>query len=210
MKDINTSELQRLKMAWLTAKEAGDTQTQLSLLRDHPEQQTALIDFIAAYSATAVSSGEEQETLLPLTQRALQASMQRAFNPQAAQTAQVTQISQAAVTTLTELRKSRNLSKAETARGLRLSVELWNKFEAGAIELVSLSQRQLNHLAQFFQVGVEQFNTLLNNSQPALTLNRRQTRDAAQQQQGPRKQSFAEAIARSTMSKEDKKFWTEM
>ncbi len=30
-------ELQQLKMAWLAAREAGDTQTQVALLRDHPE-----------------------------------------------------------------------------------------------------------------------------------------------------------------------------
>ncbi|MBV9690002.1 MAG: helix-turn-helix transcriptional regulator [Ktedonobacteraceae bacterium] len=205
MQETNTPELQHLKMAWLAAKEAGDTQAQLKLLRDHPEQQTALIDFIATYHATTVPSGEEQAALLPLTQRALQTAMQRVFSPQE-QTMQTPQ-----ATTLAELRKSRNLSKVETARALRLSVEVWSKFEAGAIELISLSQRQLNHLALFFQVSVEQFSNLLNNSQPALTLNRRQTRDAAQQQQqGPRKQSFAEAVKHSTMSKEDKKFWSGM
>jgi len=207
MQETNTPELQRLKMAWLAAKEANDTQAQLELLRDHPEQQTALIDFIAAYHATAVASAEEQEILLPVTLRALQTAVQRVFSPQV----QAVQTPQATVTTLVELRKSRNLNKVEAARSLRLSVEVWSKFEAGAIELISLSQRQLDHLALFFQVSVEQFSTLLTNSQPALTLNRRQTRDAAQQQQqGPRKQSFAEAVKHSTMSKEDKKFWSEM
>ena len=207
MQETNTPELQRLKMAWLAAKEANDTQAQLELLRDHPEQQTALIDFIAAYHATAVPSTEEQDSLLPVTQRALQTAVQRVFKSQIAQE----QASQSTITTLAELRKSRNLSKVEAAQSLRLSVEVWSKFEAGAIELISLSQRQLNHLALFFQVGAEQFSALLTNSQPALTLNRRQTRDAAQQQQqGPRKQSFAEAVKHSTMSKEDKKFWSEM
>ena len=49
---MNTPELQQLKMAWLAAKEAGDTQTQMRLLHDYPEQQSELIDFIAAYAAT--------------------------------------------------------------------------------------------------------------------------------------------------------------
>ncbi|MBV8694742.1 MAG: hypothetical protein JO183_04545, partial [Ktedonobacteraceae bacterium] len=79
MQETNTPELQRLKMAWLAAKEANDTQAQLELLRDHPEQQTALIDFIAAYHATAVPSTEEQEILLPVTLRALQTAVQRVF-----------------------------------------------------------------------------------------------------------------------------------
>ncbi len=101
------------------------------------------------------------------------------------------------------------MSKVDVAKGLRLTVEVWNKFESGAIELVSLSQRQLERLAMFFQVSVEQFTGLLDNSQPTLTLNCRQTRDAARHEQGPQKQGFPEAIARSTMSQEDKDFWLE-
>ena len=96
------------------------------------------------------------------------------------------------------------------ARGLRLSVDVWKKFEAGAIELVSLSERQTERLAHFFHVTVEQFGTMLNNSQPALTLNRRQTGNAARsEQQSPSKQTFAEAIEKSSMSKEEKRFWLE-
>ena len=198
---MHTPEIQQLKMAWLAAKEAGDTQTQMRLLRDHTEQQAELIDFIAAYTATA--GAETAEPLLPLTQRALQSALNRIFTSEMAAT-------QVMVTSLSELRKSRQFSKLAVARGLRLSLDVWEKFEAGAIELVSLSQRQLERLAQFFQVSTEQFGTLLSNSQPTFTLNRRQTREGAHsEQQGPRKQSFAEAIARSTMSKEDKRFWME-
>lgn len=198
---MHTPEIQQLKMAWLAAKEAGDTQTQMRLLRDHPEQQAELIDFIAAYTATA--GAETAEPLLPLTQRALQSALNRVFASEMAAT-------QVTVTSLSELRKSRQFSKLAVAKGLRLSLDVWEKFEAGAIELVSLSQRQLERLAQFFQVSTEQFGTLLSNSQPTFTLNRRQTREGAHsEQQGPRKQSFAEAIAHSTMSKEDKRFWIE-
>jgi transcriptional regulator with XRE-family HTH domain len=198
---MNTTEIQQLKMAWLAAKEAGDTQTQMRLLNDYPEQQAELINFIAAYAATAGT--ERAEPLLPLTQRALQSALNRVFAPEMV-AVQVTEIN------LSELRKSRELSKLAAAKGLRLSLDVWEKFEAGAIELVSLSQRQLERLAQFFQVSTEQFGTLLSNSQPAFTLNRRQTREGARsEQQGPRKQSFAEAIAHSTMSKEDKRFWLE-
>ncbi|MBV9228069.1 MAG: helix-turn-helix transcriptional regulator [Chloroflexi bacterium] len=197
--NMNTPELQRLKMAWLAAKEAGDTQAQYSLLRDHPGEQAALIDFIAAYHATGGAEPEAEDTpLLALTQRAYQKALERVFDKQVA------------VANLGELRKSRNLSKVDVARGLRLSVDVWNKFEAGAIELVSLSQRQVERLAKFFQVSVDQFNNLLSTSQPALTMNRRQTGEASRkEQQGPQKQSFAEAIARSTMSKEDQRFWLE-
>ncbi len=197
---MNTPEIQQLKMAWLAAKETGDTQTQMRLLHDYPEQQSELIDFIAAYAAT--TGTETTESLLPLTQRALQRAFNRVF-------ASETVADQLTAINLSELRKSRQLSKPTVAKGLRLSLDVWEKFEAGAIELVSLSQRQLERFAQFFQISTEQFGTLLSNSQPAFTLNRRQTREGARsEQQGPRKQSFAEAIAHSTMSKEDKRFWT--
>jgi transcriptional regulator with XRE-family HTH domain len=196
-----TSDIQKLKMAWLAAKETGDVQMQMRLLRDHPEQQAELIDFIAGYAAT--TGTDKAEALLPLTQRALQSALDRVFSPETA-TIQVI------AANLGELRKHRQLSKLAAARGLRLSLDVWEKFEAGAIELVSLSQRQLERLAQFFQISTEQFSTLLSNSQPAFTLNRRQTRVGARsEQQGPRKQSLAEAIAHSTMSKEDKRFWLE-
>jgi transcriptional regulator with XRE-family HTH domain len=197
---MNTPEVQRLKMAWLAAKEAGDTPTQFSLLRDHPGEQAALIDFIAAYHATTGVQLEnmQDEELSTLTQRACQRALERVFAPQQA------------TASLVELRKSRNMSKVDVAQGLRLSVDVWNKFEAGAIEIVSLSQQQLERLAHFFQVNVEQFGNLLNSSQPAVSINRRQTRNAARsQRQGPQKQSFTEAIERSPMSKEDKKFWLE-
>src|SRR6266487_2414253 len=196
---MNTTELQQLKMAWLAAKEADDTSTQLTLLRDHPGEQAALIDFIAAYHATAGSGlNEEQDTeLSALTQRACQTALERVFAPQLA------------AASLGELRKSRSMSKVEVAQGLRLSVDVWNKFESGTIELVSLGQRQIERLAAFFQVSADQFGSLLGSSQPSLGMNRRQTRAASRTQQGAQKQSFAEAIERSNMSKEDKRFWLE-
>jgi hypothetical protein len=197
---MNTPELQRLKMAWLAAKEVGDTSTQFSLLHDYPGEQAALIDFIAAYHATVGIQLEEEQTsdiISALTQRAYQRALERVFEPQLR------------AANLIELRKSRNISKVDVAQGLRLSVDVWNKFEVGAIEMVSLSQRQLERLARFFQISVEQFDTLLNGSQPSVGMNRRQTRNASRNQQGPQKQSFVEAIERSAMSKEDKSFWLE-
>lgn len=197
--DMNTSDLQQLKMAWIAAKETGDTNTQVGLLRDHPEAQAALIEFIAAYAATGVTgAGPEETTLLPLTLRAGQTALARVFDKQVA------------AADLQELRTQRGFTMVSAARGLRLSVDVWKKFEAGAIELVSLSEQQLERLARFFQVTAEQFGTLLNNSQPALTLNRRQTGDAARsEQQSPKKQTFAEAIEKSAMSKEEKRSWLE-
>jgi transcriptional regulator with XRE-family HTH domain len=195
---MNRSELQQLKMAWIAAKEAGDIQTQVALLRDNP--QADLIDFIAAYSATKIDPApdEEQAALLPLTQRALQGALERVFAPQPV------------AANLQQLRAQRGLSMVSTARGLRLSVDVWKKFESGAIELASLSEKQLERLAHFFQVSLGQFSMMLNNSQPAFVLNRRQTAHAAgSKQQGLGKQSFAEAIERSTMSKEEKQFWLE-
>lgn len=196
---MNTYELQQLKMAWLIAEEAGDKQAQLALLREHPDIQAALIDFIAAYHATDVEGPDIQHTpLLPLTQRACQTALERVFG------------NSTVAANLRELRMLRGLTLVKAARGLQLGVDVWKKFEDGAIELVSLSQRQLERLARFFQISAEQFGLILNNSQPALTLDRRQTGSAARsKQQGPKKQSFAEAIEKSTMTAEEKKVWLE-
>ena len=189
----NTFELQALKMAWLAAKDAGDTQAQLRLLRDHPTEQADLITFIAAYAAT---EGQDEEQPLVLTQRAMQTALERVFvGPQAVPV------------TLVELRKQRNLTKLSVAKALRLSADVWQLFEDGTIELVSLSQKQLDRFAQFFQISSEQFGSMLTNSQPSLGLNRRQTKAGAQQE--AKKMSLKQAIARSTMPKEDKKFWNE-
>lgn len=197
---MNTPKVQRLKMAWLAAKEVSDTQAQIRLLLDHPQEQAALIDFIAAYHTIGgadADTAEPDALLLALTQRACQSALERVFEPKLT------------IANLGELRKGRQLSKVEAAKGLHLGIDVWNKFEEGAIELVSLSQRQLQRLAEFFQVSVEQFSTLLSQSQPAFTANRRQTREAADKEQGPPKQNFADAIDRSTMSKEDKQLWLE-
>ena len=100
------------------------------------------------------------------------------------------------------------LSLVETARGLKLGIDVWKKFEDGVIELVSLSERQLERLANFFHVGAEQFGSMLNNSQPVPTLDRRQTARAARNTIGQqKKQSFAEAVKKSSMSREEKKEW---
>jgi phage I-like protein len=194
---MNNDELQHLKMAWLAAEEAGDKESQLALLRDHPDAQESLIDFIAAYRI--IEPGEvnaQQLEILPLTQRAIATTLERVFNPSMAQGG------------LRQLREQTGLSLVDTARGLRLGIDVWKKFEDGVIELVSLSERQLERLANFFHVGIEQFGAMLNNSQPVATLNRRQTaqaaRDTLNQQ---KKQSFAEAVKKSTMSREEKKDW---
>jgi len=194
---MNNDELQQLKMAWLAAEEAGDKDRQLALLRDYPDAQEPLIDFIAAYHIT--EPGEEnaqQVEILPLTQRALATTLERIFSPSMAQDG------------LRQLREQAGLSLVETARGLRLGIDVWKKFEDGVIELVSLSERQLVRLADFFHVGVEQFGNMLNNSQPIPTLDRRQTAQAARNTLNKqKKQSFAEAVKKSTMSKEEKKEW---
>ncbi len=196
-------------MAWLAARESGNMQEQVRLLRelsDRPEEQDALVDFIAAYTATDSNDGVAEEAeivLLPLTQRALRTAFTRVFAVQEQAQPVLT------FTSLSELRKSLHLKKLEVAQGLRLSIDVWNKFEDGAIELVSLSSHQLSRLANFFQISTEQFGLLLNNSQPTFTQNRRQTAEAAQKKQGAQKQSMANAIARSTMSREDKQFWLE-
>jgi len=194
------NELQQIKLAWLAAEEAGDTQTKLALLRDHPDLQDALIDFVAAYHVTSPAGVEP--AILPVAQRAMQSALSRVFAPQ---TVAVPAAS------LRELRTLRGLSLAEAARGLRLGIDVWKKFEDGLIELSSLGERQLGRLATFFQVTGEQFGMLLTGSQPAFAINRRQTAEAAHQaeQQLTPRQSFSEALARSTMSAEDKQEWLE-
>ena len=189
---MNTSELQQLKMAWLAAEEAGDKQAQVALLHDHPVAQDALIDFIAAYHVTAPV---EETSVLPLTQRAYVTALERVFGDALV------------AANLRELRTKRGLSLVQAARGLRLGVDVWKKFEDGVIELVSLSERQLERLAQFFEVSGEQFGKMLNSSQGAMTMNRRQTAQAARSEQAPKKQSLTEAIEKSTMSKEEQREW---
>lgn len=194
---MNNDNVQHLKMAWLAAEEAGDKERQLALLRDHPDAQESLIDFIAAYRITeSREENAQQIEILPLTQRAFATTLERAFSPSVAQGG------------LRQLREQIGLSLVETARGLRLGIDVWKKFEDGVIELVSLSERQLERLANFFHVGVEQFGTMLNNSQPIPTLDRRQTAQAARNTLSQqKKQSFAEAVKKSTMSREEKKEW---
>src|SRR5947207_4465398 len=137
---MNTPELQSLKMAWMAAKEAGDTTTQVQLLRDHPDEQDALINFIAAYHAMGCGEVvDETVPLLPGTQKALQTALMRVFETETQP--------QLAFASLSELRQSEHLKKADVARGLRLSLDVWNKFENGAIELASLSRRQVERLA---------------------------------------------------------------
>lgn len=198
---MNRLELQQLKMAWIAAREAGNTQAQIQLLRDHPEAQEALSDFIVACAATSradTAEGAAATELLPLTQRAMQTALGRVFE------------NQLVASNITELRTRRGMSLVSTARGLRLGADVWKKFEQGAIELVSLSERQLERLASFFDVSAEQFSLILNNSQPQMTINRRQISTAARsEQQGPKKQTFAEALEKSAMSKEEKKLWLE-
>ncbi len=75
---MNNDELQQLKMAWLAAEEVGDKERQLALLRDHPDAQESLIDFIAAFHITEPGEGNVQQVeILPLTQRALATTLER-------------------------------------------------------------------------------------------------------------------------------------
>jgi transcriptional regulator with XRE-family HTH domain len=190
-------ELQQLKMAWLAAEEAGDRQAQMTLLRDHPDAQDALIDFIAAYRASGPAVAGVSP--LPLTQRAFATALNRVFAPPVA-------------ASLRELRGQQGLSMVQAARGLRLGVDVWKKFEDGLIDLLSLSERQLERLARYFHISGEQFGQLLLGSQPTQALNRRQTAQSMQgahSQPEQQKQSFAEAIARSAMSPSDREEWLE-
>lgn len=193
---MNEQELQHLKMAWLRAGDSGDRTTQIALLRDNPDAQDELTDFIAAYHIIETAP-TESEALSPRTERAAQTAMQRVFG------------SPLAHADLRSLRARMGLSLTQAARGLKLGADVWKKFEDGIIDLVSLSERQLGRLAQFFHVSAEEFGTLLSNSAPVPTLNRRQTSQAAREseQQTTRKQSFAEALEKSSMTKAEKKEW---
>lgn len=192
-----SSTLQQLKMAWLAAEEAGDKQAQAALLRDHPDAQDELIDFIAAYRVSGPV--DMQGEPLPLTQRALATALERVFAP----------AREVVAADLRDLRTKQGLTLVQAARGLRLGIDVWKKFEDGVIELVSLSERQLDRLAQFFHISASQFSALLLQSQPIPTLDRRQTAQAARSGQQMQKQSFAEAIEKSGMSGEEKNAWLE-
>src|SRR5260221_14210299 len=127
---MDHNELRQIKMAWLNAEEAGDKQAQIALLRDHPEAQDALIDFIAAYRITEPGVADAQQAdLLPLTQRAYASALERVFSP--------------AVASPRDLRTQKGLSPAGGGRGVHPGGDGWEKFEGGAIELLSLSERQL-------------------------------------------------------------------
>lgn len=194
---MDKQTLQQAKMAWIAAKEAGDTQAQVALLRDHPGLQDELVSFIAAYHATNIDMTQEDQ-LLPMTQRAMQTALERVFTPSAAPS------------TLREMRAQRGFSLSSAAKGLRLSADVWKKCESGLIDLASLTEKQLDRLARFFDVSAAQFGTLLASSQPVMTMNRRQTTSGARQEQrGIKPQSFTEAIEKSTMTKEEKRLWLE-
>lgn len=197
---MKKNELQELKLAWLRAEETGDARAKLTLLRDHPDLQDALIDFAAAYHVTSPAGAEPE--ILPLSRRAMQGALARVFAPQTA----VAPVATPAAS-LRELRTLRGLALAETARGLRLGIDVWKKFEDGLIDLSSLAEHQLARLAAFFQVSSEQFGTMLGQSHPNFTLNRRQTAEAANKQAQQQKQSFAEALEKSTMTPEEKQAW---
>src|SRR5258708_768755 len=113
---MDNNELRQIKMAWLDAEEAGGKQAQINLLRDHPEAQDALIDFIAAYRITEPGVADAQQAdLLPLTQRAYARALERVFS--------------STVASLRDLRTQKGLSLAGAARGLHLGVDVWKKFE---------------------------------------------------------------------------------
>ena len=77
---MNTPELRALKMAWVAAKEAGDMEAQLRLLRDYPAQQDDLVEFIAGYQAIGGNEHIDQDvSLLPVTQRAIKNILDSAF-----------------------------------------------------------------------------------------------------------------------------------
>jgi transcriptional regulator with XRE-family HTH domain len=192
---MNEHDLQHLKMAWLRAEENGDRTAQVALLRDYPDVQDELTDFIAAYHIIETAPAES-ETLSPLTERAAQTAMQHVFG------------SPLASADLRSLRARMGLSLTQAARGLHLGADVWKKFEDGVIDLLSLSERQATKLAQFFHVSTDEFGRLLQNSSPVATLNRRQTAQAARESEQPtRKQSFAEALEKSSMTKAEKKEW---
>lgn len=196
---MSTNELQDIKRAWLAAERSGDKRAKLALLNEHPSLHDELIEFIAAYHATSSVVGETE--ILPLTRRAMQRSLDKVFAAQPA----------AAVTGLRELRTARGLTLVGAAKGLQLSTDVWKKFENGLIDLGSLGERQLARLAAFFKVGADEFGAMLNVSQPSLAVNRRQTAEGARlaEEQSQQKQTFAEALARSTMTEEEKNGWLE-
>src|SRR5260370_22181757 len=114
-------------MAWVAAEEAGDKQAQFALLRDHPNAQDALIDFVAAYRITEPGVQETQQAeLLPLTQRAYATALERVFG------------ATLAAANLRELPTQQKLSLPQAARALHLRVDVSKKIEDWVIELLTI------------------------------------------------------------------------
>src|SRR5260370_41528416 len=121
---MNNDELQQLKVAWLAAEEAGDKERQLALLRDHPDAQESLIDFIAAYRITeSREENAQQIEILPLTQRAFASTLERVFSPSVARGG------------LRQLREQTGQSLGETGRGFKPRIDWWKKIGERGIEV---------------------------------------------------------------------------
>lgn len=111
------------------------------------------------------------------------------------------------VTSLPPLRKRHGLTKIETAERLGLSVDVWQKFEQGIIQSESLERHQLARLARFFLVSEDRFRSLLNASREDSVASCHRRSVSPHPIQMAQRQSFATALARSTMGSEAKKRW---
>ena len=106
---------------------------------------------------------------------------------------------------LTQLRVERGWSKVEAARALRLGTDVWDKLEQGVILPDSLTRGQVAQLAGCFAVSALLFLTLLKQSrpQPPSVCQRRGAAPGT-----PAVQSFALALERSAMRRQEKRFWS--
>jgi hypothetical protein len=112
------------------------------------------------------------------------------------------------IETLAQLRRARELSKKTIASTLRLSVDVWHKLENGAILLETLSSDCLNTLAQGLQITREELLRLLTHKHASTQNSMCYT--TRRPVLLPEPQSFATAITRSSMSREDKQYWLQL
>ena len=112
------------------------------------------------------------------------------------------------VKTLSALRKYRGYtSKVTVARMLGFTPDVWNKFEVGAILPESLSALQVACLAHFFGVSPACFMELLSSCSPTTLYQSRKENASPGSVEAIKRQTFATALARSTMSNEAKVYW---
>ncbi len=115
---------------------------------------------------------------------------------------------------LLDLRRQRGVSLVQAAAALRLSPDVWKKFETGAILPDSLHSFQVERLAAFFEIPPATFVAALRKSAslaalapPVAFCRRKSSRSLSGHETTPASQQFETALALSQMNEEAKRSW---